>query len=447
MPQACPNPNLCKELHMERKAIMESIERTLHTHSERIVEIGKTVLTMPELGYREEKTSEYVRRVLDELEIPYTYPHALTGVKATLKGRKSLYNVCIIGEMDAVKCAGHPHEGEQNAAHACGHHAQIATMLGVATVLKKSGIMEKLDGDVTLLAVPAEEFIELDYRRSLKKDRQIKYFGGKQQLIYEGVFDDVDIAMMIHAQGDAPCGKIYCGGSNLGFVAKTVTYRGKAVHGSTPFDGVNALNAAALSILGIHANRETFREEEQIRIHPIITKGGDVVNSVPDEVVLDTYVRGATLQAIQKGCDALERAVDGACRMIGADYSVQAIPGYLPLAECKALSEVFEVVAKSVLGADNVICGAPITGSSDIGDLSHLLPTIQPSIGGFTGALHSKELAVADEAVAYLKSTEMMVKTVTELLRDNAQKAAHVKADFQPKLTKQQYLNYLDMKE
>ena len=432
---------------MEITTIYQKIEQYLCGHADEIVRIGDLVLSTPELGYREEKTSAFVRKMLDKWNIEYTYPHALTGVKATLKGKKSLFNVCIIGEMDAVKCAGHAHEGDLSAAHACGHHAQLAAMLGAAMLLKGSGIMSELDGDVTFMAVPAEEFIELGYRNGLKKEGKINHFGGKQQLIYEGAFDDIDIAMMIHAQGDEPNAKIYVRGSNLGFVAKAITFTGKAVHGSTPYDGVNALNAAALSILGIHANRETFREEEKIRIHPIVTKGGDVVNSVPDEVVIETYVRGATLDAIKKGCGAVERAVDGACRMIGANYKIESIPGYLPLTESHALSEIFEEVSKNVLGTDSLVCGEPITGSSDIGDLSHLIPTIQPSIGGFTGTLHSRDFAVTDPSVAYIKATEILAKTAVELLYGNAKKAARVKASFQPLLTKDEYINYLNEKE
>lgn len=432
---------------MSINEINEKINKTLCKNADEIVKIGETVLNTPELGYREEKTSKFVRKVFDELDIKYTYPHALTGVKATLKGRKSLYNICIIGEMDAVKCAGHKNEGNFCAAHACGHNAQLAAMLGTAIVLKQSGIMAELDGDVTFMAVPAEEFIELDYRKQLKQDGKIKYFGGKQQLIYEGTFDDVDMAMMIHAQGDEPENKIYVRGNNLGFVAKTITYKGKAVHGSTPFDGVNALNAAALSILGIHSNRETFKDEEKIRIHPIITKGGDVVNSVPDEVCVDTYVRGATVEAIKKGEAAVERSVSGACQMIGADYSIETIPGYLPLCENKELSAVFEEVAKNVFGEENIICGEPITGSSDIGDLSHILPTIQPSIGGFAGVLHSKDFEIVNKETAYIKATEIMTKTVAELLYDNAKKAETVKKCFKPKMTKAEYINYLNGKD
>lgn len=432
---------------MNMKEIKEKIEQLLCENSEEIIKIGDTILNNPELGYREGKTSAYIRRLFDELDISYTYPHAITGVKAKLRGKKDGYNVCIIGELDAVKCAGHPCEGELSAAHACGHNVQIAAMIGTAVVLKKSGIMSELCGDVTFMAVPAEEFIELDYRNQLKKDGKIKYFGGKQQLIYEGAFDDVDIAMMIHAQGQEENPKMYVRGNNLGFVAKTITYKGKAVHGSTPFDGVNALNAAALSILGIHSNRETFREEEKIRIHPIITKGGDVVNSVPDEVCVDTYVRGATLEAIKKGNDVVERAVSGACHIIGAEYEINDIPGYLPLVESLELSEVFEGVSKEVLGAENIVYGESITGSSDIGDLSHLIPTIQPSVGGFTGTLHSKEFMVSNKTTAYIKAAEILAKTTAELLYDDAKKAEYVKNRFTQKMTKAEYINYLNGKD
>ncbi len=430
-----------------RNACEKKAEQYLAAHAREIVEIGETVLRSPELGYREEKTSAYVREVLSKWKIDYTYPHALTGVKATLKGRESRFNVCIIGEMDAVKCAGHVFEGALNAAHACGHHAQIAAMLGAAIVLRGSGIMEELCGDVTLLAVPAEEFIELDYRRRLKEEGKIRYFGGKQQLIAEGVFDEIDAAMMLHAQGNEPQGRVFVRGHNLGFVAKTVTYRGRAAHGSTPYDGVNALNAAALSILGIHANRETFREEERIRIHPIVTKGGDVVNSVPDEVVVETYVRGATVEAIEKGCSAVERAVEGACRMIGASSEIETVPGYLPLAESAELSEVFEEVARDVLGEASVVYGEPITGSTDVGDLSHLIPTIQPSIGGFAGALHSRDFMTADAEIAYVRAVELLVKTVIRLLCDGASGAERVKKCFKPKMSKAEYFDYLNGKD
>ena len=105
-------------------------------------------------------------------------------------------NICIIGEMDAVKCFRHPYaDSDTGAAHACGHNAQIASMLGVAIGIVKSGVMEKLGGKVTFFAVPAEEFVELDRKEQLKNEGKIEYFGGKQELIRLGEFDGIDMAI------------------------------------------------------------------------------------------------------------------------------------------------------------------------------------------------------------------------------------------------------------
>ncbi|MBQ8402754.1 MAG: amidohydrolase [Clostridia bacterium] len=421
-----------------KKQICEAIDRS----ADRILSLAEKILAEPELGYREEKTSALVRETFDALGIPYTWPHAVTGVKGTLRGRDNKANVCIMGELDGLKCFGHPHAAPDGNAHACGHHAQIAAMLGAAVGL--NGVMDALDGSVTFLASPAEEFIDLETRRTLREEGKIRYYGGKQQLIYEGVFNDIDAAMLIHAQPEEPEAKLYCRGHNLGFRAKTVTFRGKAAHGSTPWDGTNALNAAALAILGIHANRETFRDEEHIRIHPIITKGGDVVNSVPDEVTVEMYVRGAAPEAIRKGNEAVERACSGAAQMIGASLETEDLAGYLPIAESAALSAVLEDNAASLIGRKNLVYGEPITGSTDIGDLSMLLPVTQPSMGGFTGVLHSRDFAVTDPVSAILLPAKMMAMTAADLLWDGAAGALAVKADFTPKMTKEEYIRYLD---
>ena len=421
-----------------KKQVCDAIDRA----AEEIFAIAERILNEPEMGYREEKTAALVRQTFDKLGIGYTYPHALTGVKGTLPGRAHHANICIMGELDGLKCAGHPHALADGTAHACGHHTQIAAMLGAAIGLQ--GIAGELDGDVTFFAVPAEEFIDLDGRRALREAGKIRYFGGKQQLVAEGAFDGIDAAMMIHAQPDEPAAKLYCRGHNLGFRAKTITFRGKAAHGSTPYDGTNALNAAALAILGIHANRETFRDEEHIRIHPIITKGGDVVNSVPDEVCIDTYVRGAAMEAIRKGNEAVERSCQGAAQMIGAGWECDDLAGYLPIRESAALSAVLEENAASLIGRENLVFGETITGSTDVGDLSMLLPVIQPSVGGFTGNLHSRAFGVSDPATAILLPAKMMAMTAVDLLWDGAAGAKTVMEQFVPGLTKEEYIRYLE---
>lgn len=428
---------------MDLKELKERIYNSTDTNREKIISLAEKILKNPETGYFEEKTSALVRKTFDEYEIKYEYPLAITGVKAKLKGRKSLFNVCIIGELDAVKCSGHEFASQSGASHACGHNAQIAYMLGAAIAIKESGIMSELDGDITFFAVPAEEFIEIEQRKNLINEGKINFLGGKQQLIFEGAFDDVDMAMMIHALPNEPEAVAFTRCSNLGFLAKTITFYGKAAHGSTPYEGTNALNAAALSILGIHSNRETFTEAEKIRIHPIITKGGDVVNSVPDEVCIDTYVRGATFDAIKKGDNAVERSVHGASDMIGTKVCIENIPGYLPLFEDETLSEIFENNASVFIDDKNIIKNQTITGSTDIGDLSNLIPVIQPSMGGFSGNLHGVNFTVENKDYAYILPAKILAATAAELLFDNAKKAKNVTENFKPKMTKNQYLNYL----
>lgn len=429
---------------MTFEEIKKRIDRAIEASCEHIIGMCDVLLKNPELGYCEENTSALVRKCFDRLGIAYEYPLAVTGVKGRLSGRQNKFNVCIIGEMDALKCMGNPAANERGYAHACGHNAQIAAMLGCAAGFAGSGIMKELDGSVTFMAAPAEEFIDLEFRRKLRDEGKIKYFGGKQQLIYEGAFDDTDMAIMLHAQPNEPEARLYTRGYNLGFLEKTVTFRGKAAHGSAPFDGVNALNAAALAIIGTHSNRETFREEERIRIHPIITKGGEVVNSVPDEVCIDTYVRGASLEAIRKGSAAFERSAVGAAHMVGAEVEIEDIPGYLPINEDLLLTQAFEECASGYVGADNIICEREITGSTDMGDLSCIIPAIQPSIGGFSGGLHSADFTICNKATACILASKIMAATAASLLYNGAEKAENIKRSFKPRMSREEYIEYLN---
>ena len=414
------------ELSNVERRVLEAID----CRAEDICAWGEKLFATPELGYKEFETSRIIQEELEKLGIDCSRGHAVTGVKGVLKGEGN-FKVAVLGELDAVVCKAHPAaNAETGAAHACGHHAQLAAMLGVAAGLVDSGIMEELAGNVVFLATPAEEYIDLDYRRSLQREGKIQYFGGKQQLIQEGIFQDIDAAMMVHAQPDTPQTAVYVHGSSLGFVEKKITFRGRAAHASEPYKGVNALNAAALAILGMHANRERFREEDKIRVHPIITKGGDVVNSVPEEVCMDSYVRGASMEAIRRASEDTDRAIQGAAQMVGAEADIQTVPGYAPLRQNYVFGELFKEAAELFIEPEQMYSGIDMVGSTDIGDLSHILPCIQPTVGGFTGELHSKEFQVADPYTAYVLPAKMMALTVVRLLADGGQKIQEVKAKF-----------------
>jgi len=405
-----------------KKAALAAID----ANRDRIIAIGKQIFANPELGYKETKTAALVREVFDELGLAYTDGHAITGVKARANGTESRASVCIMGEMDAVVCPMHPHaDAQTGAAHACGHHAQVATMLGTAMGLLP--IMQDLCGDVVFFAVPAEEYVEIAYRESLRNDGKIHYFGGKQQLIAENAFDDVDMALMVHSTTDlGNIAAVPNGG--LGFIGKTVRFKGRSAHAASPHLGVNALNAAMASMMCIHGLRETFRDEDGVRVHPILTKGGDLVNVIPADVRMETYVRANNLDAIRQANAAVTRAIRGATYALGAEAEITDFEGYVPYDHNELLAETFAADARELLGEKAVVPHGPFSGSTDVSDLGLVIPVIQPIVGGFTGAAHSEDFAVADEEWAYIVPAKLMAMTVIDLLANGAEKALAVKA-------------------
>ena len=409
----------------------DKIFKAIDDNREAIIECGEYILNNPELGYKEFKTSKRVQEEFEKLGIPYEAELAITGVKGTVGKKDAGINVCIIGELDAVKCFEHPYaDKETGAAHACGHNAQIAAMIGAAYGIVKSGVLDEIDGKITFFAVPAEEFIELEYRGQLVRDGKIKWMAGKQELIELGKFDDIDMAMMIHSHALTPELNVYLDGTSLGFDTKEIVFEGKAAHGSEPFNGVNALNAAMLSLMGINANRETFRDEDRIRIHPIITNGGDVVNVVPDRAVIETYVRGANADAIKDACQKVDNAVNAGAMAVGAKCTIKNTTGYKPLIQDKNLSAVFKENALMFTNKENIYHGVNMTGSTDMGDISAIMPAIQPTMGGFTGPLHGKDFAIADKEAVYISAAKILACTAYDLLKDGAKKAIEIKEAF-----------------
>ncbi len=413
----------------------EKIIKAIDDNRDAIISCGEFILYNPEFGYKEFKTSQRVMEEFEKLGIPYRSEVGVTGVKGVVGNENAKVNICIIGELDAVKCFDHPCANiETGAAHACGHNAQIASMIGAAYGIVKSGVLDEIDGKITFFAVPAEEYIDLEYRQQLVKMGKITHMAGKQELIHIGEFDDIDMAMMIHSHALTPSFKVFIDGTSLGFVSKEITYEGKAAHGSEPFNGVNALNGAMLGLMGINANRETFRDEDKIRIHPIITNGGDAVNVIPSKAVIETYVRGANSEAIEDACKKVDNAVNAGAMAVGAKCTVKNMGGYKPLHQDKMLSSVFEENALMFTDKENIYHNLDMTGSTDMGDLSEIMPVIQPTMGGFSGALHGKDFEIADKETVYITASKILACTAYDLLKNNAKKALDIKNNFKSKI-------------
>jgi metal-dependent amidase/aminoacylase/carboxypeptidase family protein len=298
---------------------------------------------------------------------------------------------------------------------------------------------------VVFFAVPSEEFINLEFRQQLKDEGKIKYFGGKQELIYRGEFDDIDLIMMQHAQSEYPDRKAYISAGSNGFIGKRVRFLGRAAHaGVAPFKGINALNAFNIALAAIHAQRETFKDEDAVRVHPIITKGGDSVNVVPGEVMVELYVRASSVEAIKEVNSKVDRALKAGAMAVGARVEITNTPGYLPIENNEKFTGIWTDNAVQLLGRENVLSVGAFGGSTDMGDLMHIKPGIHPFVGSFSGDLHSKDFEVVDREMAYIISAKILMRTVIDLLHGQADKAREIISDFQPALSKEEYLNLLD---
>lgn len=420
-----------------KTAVCETIDK----HRDEIIAIGRSILENPELGFKEFKTAALVKETFAKLGLPFEDGLAITGVKARLTGRGEGPTVGILGELDAVVCPGHKHADPiTGAAHSCGHNTQIASMLGAAFGLALSGVGKALDGNLVFFAVPAEEFVEIEYRESLRKAGRISFLGGKQELIVNGAFDDVDLAMMVHTQADDPAPNAYVGSSSNAFLGKTVSFRGREAHaGGAPDQGINALNAAMAAIMCIHAQRETFRDEDGIRVHPILTKGGDLVNIVPADVRMETYVRGKTMEAVLDANEKVNRAIRGGAYAIGAQVDIQEAPGYLALDQNERMTEFYARNIARFVGEEQILRRPASGGSTDMGDLSCIMPSIHPYMGGIKGAAHSQDFTIVDEEAVYIYPAKAMAMTAVDLLCEGAQEAQAICREFTPTYTPQSY--------
>ncbi len=412
---------------------------------DKIIEIGESILTEPELGYKEFKTADKIKRVFDELGYEYRDGIAITGVIAPLKGKSSKMRVAVMGELDSVVAPGHRYaDPKTGAAHSCGHNAMIASLAGVAYALKGTGIMEELDGDIALMAVPAEEYVEIEYRNKLREEGKIHFLGGKQEFIRLGEMDDIDIMVMQHAYSNDNMENVKAVAQidMNGFVGKLIRYIGKEAHaGAAPHLGINALNAATLGLQAVAMLRETFQEKDQIRVHPIITKGGELVNVVPADVRLETFIRGNNLEAIMDANAKVTRAFKAGGDAIGAQTIITDLPGYLPLETCEELRDIAYNNLIELLPKESVLKTAPrMTGSTDAGDLAHLIPCVHTYFLGAKGALHSEDFEIIDKELSYITTAKTLVMTAIDLLYNNAELGHKVKESFKPKMTKEEYL-------
>jgi len=428
---------------MTKAELKQRLSEAVDRRADEIIGVGEQIRRHPELGFKEVKTAKLVEDTLRRLGFTPQTGLALTGVRADAAGgRGPGPTFALLGELDALTVSGHPEaDPATGAAHACGHNAQVAGLLGAAMALQDTGAFEHLSGRVVFFAVPAEEGGDLEWRMSQRRAGALEFFGGKPELVRRGHFDDVDLAMMIHTTPRRDDGKASVPLSNNGRVGKLARYIGRAAHaGGAPHRGVNALYAAQIGLAAINALRETFRDEDTIRIHPILTHGGSQVNVIPAEARIETYVRGRTLEAVLDANAKVDRALRAGALALGATVEIDTLPGYLPL-DCDAtMARYFRDNAVALVGADEYREVGHRTGSTDMGDLSQIMPVLHPYMGGARGSGHAADYEIVDQALAYVAPAKALASMVVDMLADGAAGAREVLATAKPRLSKDAYL-------
>ena len=422
----------------------QRILRLIDVHKDQIIAFAEDIAAHPEPGYEEFCTAGKTAEVLKNLGYKVTEHLARTGVKGT-KSIKEGPSLTVIGELEAIGCHSHPNANPvTGVAHACGHHAQMAAMIGCAIAMADPDVQKCLAGTVNFLAVPAEEYIDADKRARLKKEG-IEFCCGKSEMIRTGVFDDTDIALTTHVHMVPVEEDFYLGNPACnGYSAERVTVRGKAAHGAIdPWNGVNALSITTSAIQMMGLMRETFREEDHVRLHNVIRKAGDVINSVPDEAIVETKVRAASLDKICEITDMVNRAYAGSAYAFGGKIEMEKLQGYMPIIPRAADNALIEAADDLGLNYRTVQKGDFNNACTDVGDLSHLVPVVNSTFKGFEGKLHGADFKITDPEKAYILPAKLLALTVYKLLKNGGQEAKKITKSYTPVFNKESYIQYV----
>lgn len=315
---------------------------------QRLCEMSDYIYNNPELGNEEYKAVEALTTFLKEYNFKIETPIAdmATAFKATFDSGKPGMTIGYLCEYDALPKIG----------HGCGHNMIGVMSVGAGVALSK--VLHEIGGKVIVYGTPAEETN-----------------GGKVILAEAGVFDELDAAMIVH-----PDGETRASGSSSALYPIRFIYKGKTAHAaSCPEKGINALNSVIQLFNGIDALRQHVTPD--VRMHGIITKGGVAANIVPDEAIADFYFRASTKERVTEVVEKVKKIAEGAALMTGATLEMERyeLP-YDDLNTNEALSEMFNNNLRE-LGITDIKEAKATGGSSDIGNVSYVAPTIHPYIG------------------------------------------------------------------
>ena len=416
---------------------MENFLKIVDKYQDLILSAEKYIWENPESGYKEYKTNAYMIENFTKLGYTVNRAKDITGFTAELDTGREGPTVMVLAELDSLINKTHPDcDKVTGAVHSCGHNAQCAAMLGLAASLTEKSVKEKLCGKVVLCVVPAEEGIEIAYRQSLMEKGIIEFATGKPEFIKRGYLNGVDIALMVHSHSNSESEKgnrFLLGTGSNGNVRKFTEFIGVSAHaGSNPHDGVNALNVASSAITTVNSLRETFKEEDRIRFHSVITKGGDAVNAVPDSVTMESYVRASSAKALKDANQKINRAISAVAAAYGANVRIKDVAGSVALNDDPTLNEVAKELLTEWIGEGSFGRREFLASSTDMGDVSAIVPSIHAYACGCSGTLHGKDFKIADPKAVCVDSAKFQLGMLYKLLSNGGKCAKKVIENFKP---------------
>jgi amidohydrolase len=351
------------------QAIKNEVRSRIMAMAPVLVETSRAIHARPELNFEEHFACDLLVRTSESLGLPVD-----AGAHGSVTGfagdAGSGPTVCVMSEYDALPGIG----------HGCGHNVIAAAGLGAAAAL--ATVADACGGRVRYLGTPAEEG-----------------GGGKIVMARNGALDGVDVAMMVHS-ADADLTTI----DAIALQQLRVRYRGRESHAAAaPHMGRNALDAAVLGYMGVAALRQHIMPTE--RVHGIFTEAGEKPNIVPRQSAMEWYVRSEDVTSLAELKERVLAALAAGAHACGCTMDHEWFgPMYADMVTNPHLSAAYAANA-AVAGrtvSDPRVSGKRVVGSTDMGNISHLVPSIHPMIACAPAgtAIHTEAFAACAASAA-----------------------------------------------
>lgn len=380
-----------------KEIMMQKIESNIEAY----MELVQTMYNNPEIGNEEFETMKLLVDYLDKVGFKTTSGYVVpTGFLGEYDTGKEGPTIAVMCEYDALPEVG----------HGCGHN--LIAGIGVATGEAVKEIIDQFGGKLLVVGTPAEE-----------------NFGGKVSMSEAGVFDEVDVALMVH-----PGSKNGVGGRSTALNPIKFEFFGTNAHACKPQQGASALDAAVMSYLQINLLRQFVNQNTFI--HGVIKDGGEAANVIPAYASLEYYFRAPTMSYAKDVTEKAIQAVDAICKANNVTYKTSTYE--CPYEDTVINYKLADILTEKYteLGVENIYPVEEIAGgSTDVGAVSYRCPTIQGNIKicGEEVSGHTVEMAQAtiskDGEKGLIKASQGLAMTILELL-ENPTLLAEVKQEF-----------------